>query len=90
MTQDAETQALARQANKKRQMGDAAKLIPFFATALIMVPILWTLGSKTSSALVYIFLVWLLLIVLSALLANALSDRRSEKSSGTSPSETRP
>jgi len=68
---------LAQTANRHRQRSDAAKLIPFVAGVLILIPVLWASGSKTSSALMYIFLVWLLLIILNGALSLALSKRRS-------------
>ena len=63
----------ASDANRQRRLGDAAKLVPLFAAVLMLVPVLWSLGSATSSAMVYVFSVWGLLIVLIGLLSRALS-----------------
>ncbi len=59
--------------NRQRRLGDAAKLVPFLAAILMLVPVLWSLGSATSSAMVYIFSVWGLLIILIGILSRALS-----------------
>ena len=60
-------------ANRQRRLGDAAKLVPLFAAVLMLVPVLWSTGRATSSAMVYVFTVWGLLIVLIGLLSRALS-----------------
>ena len=59
--------------NRLRRLGDAAKLVPLFAAVLMLVPVLWSAGSATSSAMVYVFSVWGLLIVLIGFLSRALS-----------------
>ena len=61
------------EANRQRRLGDAAKLVPFLAAILMAVPTLWTAGSPTSVALVYIFAIWGGMILTIAFLSRALS-----------------
>jgi fatty acid desaturase len=78
------------EAMRQRRLGDAAKLIPVLAAVLMFLPGLWALGTATSSALIYIFSVWGVLIVLIAVLSRSLAhyvrraeDRRRDRSSGS-------
>lgn len=66
--------------SRQRRLGEAAKLVPLLAGVLMLVPCLLVAGSATSSALVYVFTVWGLLIVLSVILSRALT--RSMRASG--------
>ncbi|PYE85758.1 hypothetical protein [Pseudoroseicyclus aestuarii] len=64
---------LARASYRRRRLAEAARLAPLAGAALWSVPLLWPRGeTATSSALLYVFGVWALLILLSALLARAL------------------
>ena len=76
------------EAMRQRRLGDAAKLIPALGAVLMFLPALWALGTATSSALIYIFSVWGVLIVLIAILSRSLArfvrgseDRRVDRSS---------
>ncbi|MDA8586746.1 hypothetical protein N9L47_10860 [Rhodobacteraceae bacterium] len=71
---------LVSQMSRQRRLWDAAKLVPLFAGILMLVPVLFLIGSATSAALVYVFSAWGFLIVLSAFLSRAL--KRSMKPSG--------
>ena len=58
---------------RQRRVIDAANLLPLLAIVLIVIPILWATGRATSSALVYVFSVWIALIFLSGFLSRSLS-----------------
>ena len=70
---DGDDPAPDTEANRQRRLGDAAKLVPLLAGVLMLVPVLWALGKSTSSAAVYIFTVWGLLILLAGVFSRALS-----------------
>jgi hypothetical protein len=58
---------LARASYRRRRIGDAARILPIIGGILWMVPLLWPVegiaGVKTSSAMFYLFLVWMALII---------------------------
>ncbi len=65
---------LERSSYRKRRLMDALKLLVFLGIVLWMIPTLWPDGTQpsvasiqTSTALFYIFGVWVLLIALAAL-----------------------
>ncbi len=68
---------LERQTYRRRRMMDAARLLPLFGAALLMVPLLWPQpapdavgaggGVPMSAAIAYVFGVWAGLIGLSVL-----------------------
>jgi len=64
---------MATTTSRQRRLGEAAKLIPVLAAVLMLVPVLLVAGSATSSALIYVFTVWGLLIGLSVFLSRALT-----------------
>ncbi len=64
---------MATTTSRQRRLGEAAKLVPVLAAVLMLVPVLWAAGSATSSALVYLFTVWGILIVLSVFLSRSLT-----------------
>ena len=62
---------LERQSYRRRRLTDAARLLPFLGAALFAIPLLWP-GPATgdppvplSSAILYIFACWSLLILVS-------------------------
>lgn len=67
---------LQRASYRQRRMRDAAKLLPFVGIILLAIPLAWTSGDGEekigSSGLIYIFGVWVLLIVLSAIFSNLI------------------
>ncbi|MEM7317700.1 MAG: hypothetical protein AAF408_01625 [Pseudomonadota bacterium] len=64
---------LARQSYRRRRLSDAARLLPILGGALFAVPLLWPaeetgkVAVPMSSAITYVFGVWALLIVISAI-----------------------
>ncbi|HEY9038117.1 MAG TPA: hypothetical protein VIN05_04150 [Roseovarius sp.] len=67
---------VARAAYRRRRMIDAAGLLPILGALLFALPLLWTgaLGAapRTSHVLLYLFAVWALLVILSALVTRGL------------------
>jgi hypothetical protein len=65
---------LERQTYRMRRLMDAVRLLPLLGVALWMVPLMWPLpeaesgGIAMSTALRYLFGVWLLLVVMRWLL----------------------
>ena len=63
---------LEHEGYRRRRTIDAARLIPFLGVVLVFLPLLWGQGEgsiKTSSAIVYLFGVWVVLVVLAQVVA---------------------
>ncbi|WP_109313379.1 hypothetical protein [Ruegeria sp. AU67] len=62
---------LERQSYRRRRLMDAARLLPILGAALVAIPLLWPSkgasedGVPLSSAILYIFTCWALLILIS-------------------------
>jgi hypothetical protein len=73
---------LARGPYRQRRIRDAARLLPILGVILWLIPLLWTRGgpdgTKTSTALIYVFSVWAIVIVLSFLLSRWLGPDQDE------------
>jgi uncharacterized membrane protein len=67
---------LQRASYRQRRLRDAAKLIPFLGIILWVIPLAWSKDTADaqigSNGLIYIFGVWVVLIVLTALLASRI------------------
>lgn len=69
---------LERQAYHRRRMRDLARAVPIFGAVLLAIPLLWArsgpqvAGATTSQALVYVFVVWICLIGLAAVISRAV------------------
>ena len=74
---------LGREIYRRRRVMDAARLLPAFGTALLLLPMLWAKDHGTAAGAVYTFIVWFLLIGAAAFLAHRLSEplRESQKRS---------
>ncbi len=53
---------------------DAARILPFAAAVLFLVPVLWASGAGTSAGMAYLFGAWLVLILATVGIARALPD----------------
>ncbi|MEY8841653.1 hypothetical protein AB9K41_21710 [Cribrihabitans sp. XS_ASV171] len=68
---------LERQSYRRRRLSDAARLLPLMAAGLFAIPLLWPLEREgadpvpMSSAVLYVFTVWAMLIVVAVLFAIA-------------------
>lgn len=64
---------LQRASYRQRRLRDAAKILPFLGVVLWAIPLAWAHGDASTDVgtggLIYVFAVWVLLIVLSALLS---------------------
>ncbi|MEM0938118.1 MAG: DUF6611 family protein [Pseudomonadota bacterium] len=65
---------LHRETYRRRRIMDAARLLPFFGTALLLLPMLWAETHRTSMGAVYVFVAWFGLILVAALMARRLSE----------------
>jgi hypothetical protein len=65
---------LERAPYRRRRIMDAARLLPLFGAALLLLPMLWDRTHGTAAGAVYLFLVWLAIIAVTAFLARRLSD----------------
>ncbi len=79
---------LHRETYKRRRVMDAARLLPFLGTALLLLPMLWAESHLTSMGAVYLFLAWFILILAGAVLARRLAEPL--RTAPPSPSETEP
>ena len=77
---------------RQRRVLDAANLLPLLAIVLMLIPVLWAAGRATSSALVYVFSVWIALICLSGILSRSLAriSRIAERSREGRQAERKP
>lgn len=69
---------LERANYRQRRLGDAARCLPVLGAVLWLIPLLWqadgTEPRSNAGTLTYIFVVWVLLIGLAAILAQVLRD----------------
>jgi len=74
MAQDKPTLFLERKRYRQRRLRDVAKMLPILGIVLLFVPLLWRGDSATSNAgaVQYMFGVWLVLIVATAITARRL------------------
>ena len=67
---------LDRKNYRQRRFRDAARVLPLFAMVLMFLPLMWSGGDAsqrlTSTGFVYLFGLWFVLIVLTAVLALVL------------------
>jgi len=65
---------LHRETYRRRRVMDAARLLPFVGTALLLLPMLWSDTHSTAMGGIYVLLAWLSLIVCGGLMAHKLSE----------------
>jgi hypothetical protein len=75
---------------RHRRLIDAARLLPVFGTFLFVVPMVLLpkgVEGSTRDALIYIFVLWLLLIVFGALITRSIrrAERAAQTAHGTGP-----
>ena len=73
---------LARESYRRRRLMDAARVLPVLGVLMFLVPVLWGGGSRTTSAMLYLFAVWALLILAALGIARALSGRTDARYDG--------
>ena len=64
---------LVRRAYRRRRIGEAARMLPVLGLVLFLLPAAGLAGSQGGARIVYLFSVWMLLILLSGLIARAVS-----------------
>ena len=58
---------------RQRRLRDALRLLPFFGIIFLTIPLLWVPEqTQNATALTYIFGVWVILIIFTALMSLAL------------------
>jgi len=67
---------LERASYRQRRLRDAARLVPVLGIVLWLIPLLWS-GDKAdhtgrANAMIYVFVVWILLIALAAMISYLL------------------
>ncbi|MBE1292930.1 MAG: hypothetical protein GJ677_10610 [Rhodobacteraceae bacterium] len=75
---------LERQSYRRRRLIDTIRMLPVIGAVLWAVPLLWRQSEDsgtvlTSDAIIYIFLVWLLLVVGGGWLAQSLKRSNAEE-----------
>lgn len=79
----ASTIFLERAPYQRRRLRDTLRVLPIAGLLLLLVPVFWPTSGpgafRTSSALIYVFLAWALLIVLSFAISRRLAQTRPEE-----------
>ena len=79
---------LEKASYRQRRLRDAARLLPIVGLVLWMLPLTWSevdgADGGASSALIYIFGVWVLLIVLAAVFSRHMGSRSIDEEEGDS------
>ena len=82
---------LERQSYRRRRVIDAARVLPFIGLLLWLIPLLWRedgeVAVRSSSAILYLFGVWILLVAGAAVLSAKLAAQARD---GTAEAESRP
>ena len=73
MRRSGEPLFLARETYRRRRVMDAARLLPFLGAFVFFVPAIWGGAVGTVPGLLYLFLGWVVLIVIAAVIARVLS-----------------
>ncbi|AWB48780.1 hypothetical protein HYN69_09915 [Gemmobacter aquarius] len=77
---------LKRRVYRQRRLRDAARLLPLLGGFLLLLPILWAPPAATGASAaidgVYLFVVWLGLVAVTAALAPALASDKAEDDAG--------
>lgn len=87
-------QFLERDTYRYRRAVDAARLLPVLGVMLWLIPAVWSQSpdaqTPLSQAMLYIFLVWLGLIVLCAIVASRIAKRSFGQASAQAMDQTDP
>ena len=86
MARPGDPKFLARAGYRRRRLADAARLVPIVGAVLMLVPVLWPeTGTRTSSAMIYVFTVWAVLIVVIGLMSRRLGRMMRDPDPGARP-----
>jgi len=63
-----------RRTYRRRRMADAARMLPVLAGLLFCLPLLWSVDGppRTTSSMFYLFAIWVLLCLVSAMISRRL------------------
>ena len=70
---DAPPVFLVRRAYRQRRIGHAARLLPVLGLTLFLLPAAGLAEGRGAARIVYLFAAWLMLILVSAVIARALA-----------------
>ena len=72
---------LARASYRKRRLRDGARVLPIFGTVLVLLPLMWpAVPQMVMVHWAYVFVLWVALIGLAAILARGLGDSETASS----------
>jgi len=68
-----------RKTYRRRRMADGARMLPILGALLFCMPLLWAVGAppKTTLTMFYLFVVWIALSVISAVISRHLHENDS-------------
>ena len=82
MAAPTKTTFLERAGYRRRRMRDVGRATPVFGAILFVIPLLWQRNGEgaygTADAVIYIFVVWSLLIAITAAISRILERNRSK------------
>ena len=89
MSRRPNTSVFLQQASyRQRRLRDGAKLLPFLGIILLTIPLAWSVDAPDekigASGLIYVFGVWMVLIVLTGVLASRMRADTTETDEDTS------
>lgn len=89
MNRETQSLFLAHRAYRQRRVVDAARILPIFGAVLLCLPLLWSLPDdgvvSTTYVIRFLFLAWLGLIVLAAVVSHRLPDPSADTDSPEKP-----
>lgn len=82
---------LERQTYRRRRLIDLIKILPLIGLALWLVPLLWSTEGEdqvtSAAAMIYVFVIWLVLVVMKFIAARGLKTISSSDESETGRGE---
>lgn len=91
MKSKAEPLFLEQRTYRRRRMADAVRILPVFGAILVSVPLLWGQGpasaALTTGVMLYLFVVWGLLVGLSAVISRKLREEETRSADNETPSK---
>jgi len=83
---------LEQRTYRRRRMADAARFLPFLGAILFSVPLLWgqagTDAASTTAVMLYLFLVWGILVAVSAGISRKLREDETHGADDKTPSKS--
>ncbi len=83
---------LEQRTYRRRRMADAARFLPFLGAVLFTIPLLWgqagATAASTTGVMLYLFLVWGLLVAVSAGISRKLRDDETQSAENDLPNKS--